>query len=405
MKKLTVRFERGSVDGVAVGTLVEAGDQVSFEYDSGFIDGGVELSPLRLPLKPGLVDHEDLAFGPLPGLFDDSLPDGWGLLLMDRHFRQTGVDVRKLSVLDRLAYLGTRTMGALTYHPSEGFERGAPSLDLSVLDQAARKVLQGESGEVLPQLVRAGGSPGGARPKVLVGIKGDEVLSGEDELPEGFEHWLVKFGSLADGAGMGRIEYAYSLMARAAGLKMCQTRLFFGGRGKAWFGTQRFDRAGGGKRRHVHSFGNLIQSNFRIPSCDYDQFLEMTLWLTRNHADLVRAFRWMVFNIATHNRDDHVKNFAFMLDDEDRWTLTPAYDLCFSEGIHGEHSMSVNGEGANPGREQVLGLAKKHGIKVAEAMRVIEEVNEAVGKWGEFADEAGCGKKEAGMVKKVLRQL
>ncbi len=403
MKKLEVRLRHSPKQWKRVGTLVEARQAVSFEYDAVFLESGIELSPFRLPARAGLVDHEDVGFGPLPGLFDDSLPDGWGLLLMERHFRQAGMDVRSLSVLDRLAYLGTRTMGALTYHPSREDDTGPAAVDLAALCANAQMVMRGGMGEVLPALLRAGGSPGGTRPKVLVGVRGDEVLSGEDDLPEGFEHWMVKFGSLADWAGMGRVEYAYSQMARAAGLEVCETRLFSEGKGKVWFGTRRFDRLRRNVRRHVHTLGGLIHSNFRIPSCDYGDLLEVTLALTRSHAELLRAFGQMVFNIATHNRDDHVKNFTFMLNDEMSWRLSPAYDLCVSDGPGGEHTMSVNGEGASPTREHVMALAGKHEIKPAEARRVIDQVNDAVMKWPKFAEEAGCAKKDVGMVRKMLK--
>ena len=198
MRKLTVRLTRSPGEELTVGQLAEDGRRIYFAYAAAFLETAIELSPFKLPARPGLTEHLDRSFGPLPGLFDDSLPDGWGLLLMDRHFRRQGLDPAALSPLDRLAYLGTRTMGALTYHPPLAAERDEQLLDLDALGKHAEDVLAGETREILPQLLRAGGSPGGARPKVIIGVKGERLLSGEDDLPEGYEHWMIKLAARAD---------------------------------------------------------------------------------------------------------------------------------------------------------------------------------------------------------------
>lgn len=196
MKKLDIRLDIDEQGGPLVGQLAEVDRRVYFEYDAEFLESGLWLSPFKLPLEPGLKEHTDRSFGPLFGLFDDSLPDGWGLLLMDRHFRQEGIAPESVSPLDRLAYLGSRTMGALTYHPpSHGDTEAPPLLDLHALSSHSYDVLAGETEEILPQLQRAGGSPGGARPKVLVGLKGNELISGEEILPPEYEGWLIKFQS------------------------------------------------------------------------------------------------------------------------------------------------------------------------------------------------------------------
>ncbi len=361
-----------------MGELAEVEWRIYFEYSSDFLQNPLWLSPFKLPPEPGLHEHRDLSFGPLFGLFDDSLPDGWGLLLMDRYFRQQGATLEVVSPLDRLAYLGDRTMGALTYHPPVHLEDlDSRLLDLHGLAGEAYDVLAGKSEQVLPQLLRAGGSPGGARPKVLVGLRGDEMISGEDTLPEGYAAWLVKFHSRKDATDDGRIEYAYSQMARAAGLTLPVSRLFITTQGDAFFGVMRFDRERN-QRRHVHTFGNLIHSNFRIPGCDYELLLRTTRILTKNHADVVAAFRLMVFNILAHNRDDHVKNFAFMLNPHENWQLAPAYDLTFTHGPGGEHTMTVAGEGREPSRKHIMRIAQGADIDQREATDILNEDAAAV---------------------------
>ncbi|MEE9404136.1 MAG: type II toxin-antitoxin system HipA family toxin [Algisphaera sp.] len=420
MKRVMVKLQRGPEDLLTVGTLAEQNNRVYFEYDAAFLNTGINLSPFKLAAGPGLIEHTDLGFGPLPGLFDDSLPDGWGLLLMDRHFRQQSVDPRVVSPLDRLAYLGARTMGALTYHPpmDEGKEKKGETLDLFKLGCHAEKVLDGDAAEVLPVLMRAGGSPGGARPKVLVGIQGDRVISGDEDLSRDFlanggEHWMVKFASKTEACDAGPVEYAYSLAAQEAGIEMPATRLFEvrQGRGvRRYFAVKRFDRFGGcdggNRRRHVHTFANLVHVNFRIPSADYADLFKVTRALTRNHGDVLRLFKVMVFNVAMHNRDDHAKNFAFVLDDETgEWSLSPAYDLTFSTGPSGEHATTVMGEGKQPDREHCLKLAAQVGVGRSEAQRVFDKVNAAAALWPRFAQEAGCRAKVAGVIDKAIRRL
>ena len=308
------------------------------------------------------------------------------------HFRSLGLNLAEVSPLDRLSWLGTWTMGALTYHPPVVRESTDSSVfDLHDLGRQSQEILSGASVDVLPQLMRAGGSPGGARPKVLVGFDpptGD-LVSGEADLPDGFEHWIVKFAARTGTPDAGAVEYAYSLMAVAAGIDMPRTRLFETAEGERFFGTRRFDRDGN-RRFHVHTFGNLIQSNFRIPSADYADLLKATSLLTRNHQAVLRAFRRMVFNVLAHNRDDHVKNFAFILDDSTgEWSLSPAYDLVFTPGPGGEHTMTLAGEGRNPGGPHVLRLAERAGLSRREAERIIGEVQASVSRWTDWATRAG----------------
>jgi serine/threonine-protein kinase HipA len=405
MKKLEVRLSREPGEERVVGQLAEIGPrggQVVFEYDPAFLRDPLWLSPFKLPPESGLVEHRDHAFGPIFGLFDDSLPDGWGLLLMDRFFQQRGSALAEVSVLDRLAYLGTRTMGALTYHPpADPAGSSGILLDLHEMARASQQVIAGTAGEVLPLLLRAGGSPGGARPKVLVGVSGDSILSGEDDLPPGYTHWIVKFHSRQDSPDAGPGELAYSWMAREAGLAMPPARLFETAEGERFFGVERFDRRGN-HRYHVHTFGNLIHANFRIPSCDYRQLLEVTRILTRDHQAVLECYRRMVFNVLTHNRDDHVKNFAFRMADDGNWELAPAYDLVFAAGPGGEHTLTVAGEGRAPARRHLLQLAAPAGISDHDAESILAGVAAAAARWRVHARQAGVSTKSTQLVEKAI---
>jgi len=403
MKKLEVHLSIQSNEDRLVGVLVELNRKLYFEYDAAFLKDPLWLSPFKLPVQSGLLEHRDRSFGPLFGLFDDSLPDGWGLLLMDRFFRQKGVSLETISPLNRLAYMGTRTMGALTYHPpSESSDEQIDSMDLHSLAEESRRVLEGSAADVLPQLLIAGGSPGGARPKVLAGVSGDQIISGADRLPTGYSAWMIKFHAKSDASEEGRIEFAYSNMARAAGIKMPKTRLFMTAEGDAFFGVERFDRKEN-RRIHVHTFGNLIHSNFRVPGCDYEQLVKTTRILTKNQTDIEAVFRQMVFNILAHNRDDHVKNFAFLLNDQNEWRLTPAYDLTFSYGMGGEHAMTIAGEGRTPEEMHVMKIADQSGIPSRKAKQIIDTVRAAISNWKSFAEEADLSKKATAQISALLR--
>jgi serine/threonine-protein kinase HipA len=393
MKKLEVRLTLASDREWEVGTLAENRGQVYFEFAESFLATGWELSPFHLSLAPGLIHHHDHEFGPLPGLFDDSLPDGWGLLLMDRHFREVGALSPEVSPLDRLAWLGNRTMGALTYHPpSEPSPFPETAFELAELARESAAILDGSPRDILPALLRAGGSPGGARPKVLVGYDSQEdlLVSGTEDLPPAFQHWIVKFFGRDDTTEAGAVEYAYSLMAQAAGLEIPPTRLFLTDTGDRFFGVRRFDRATENRRLHVHTFGNLIQSYFRVPSADYSDLMKTTRLLTSNHQDVLRAFRQMIFNVLTHNRDDHVKNFAFIFDDESaQWSLAPAYDLVYSAGPGGQHTMTVAGEGLRPSADHFGEIARGAGINTRDLARILDEVRAVVADWYDYAEQAG----------------
>lgn len=389
MKRLDVFLSLDIDEEIKVGQLAKHGHRIYFQYDEDFLAKSIWLSPYKLPLEAGLLEHKDTGFSPVFGLFDDSLPDGWGLMLMDRFLRQKGYNVEELSVLDRLSLLGSNAMGALTYKPTlEVDSTDKNEFDLQDLYVQSQELISGKSTKVLAALMNAGGSPGGARPKVLVGLKNDIMVSGEGGLPEGFEHWMIKFKGYQDFDDSGSVEYAYSMMAKDCDLHMPETRLFTSEKGERFFGVKRFDREKE-KRFHMHTFGNMIHSNFRIPACDYEQFFKITLNLTKNHQDLLRGFRQMVFNVFMNNRDDHVKNFAFIMNHEGEWALSPAYDLTFSTGPGGEHSMTIDGEGRTPTTTHIFNLGKKMGIKKGDISTIVDQVQETRREWPRYAEISG----------------
>lgn len=388
--RLEVRYDAG--DGPSlVGTLLAAERRVWFQYDAAFRARGLELSPFRLPVaEEAPVEAPDRTWQGLHGLFNDSLPDGWGWLLMDRAMRARGVNPAQLTPLDRLAWIGRDGMGALTYHPAA--DRGEPGplpLDLPAIAAQSRRILEGSTEVILPALLLGGGSPMGARPKVVAGVSHDfqRVITGTQELPAGYRPWLIKFAAPDDPPDAGPIEAAYADMARAAGITVPATHLFSVGRSRRAFGVERFDRdpMAPARRVHVHTMSGLLHADHRVPGQDYADLLRLTQVLTRDHRDVMEAFRRLVFNVLAHNRDDHTKNVAFMMSPDGTWRLAPAFDVTFSEGPGGEHTMSVNGEGRRPTRAHVLALADQAGLRARESRQVLAQVADAVAQWSALA--------------------
>ena len=401
MRKLNVQLEDGR-QAVPLGTLALDARRMYFEYDAAFIASGLQPSPFKLPSKPGLQEHIDRDFGPLFGLFADSLPDGWGLLLMDREFRRRGRRIAEVTPLDRLAYLGSRTMGALTYHPAS-LEEERAFVDLAELARASQHVLEGSAADVLPALRNAGGSPAGARPKILAGVDAaDRVMTGTAELPSGFDHYIIKFNAESDPSDMGAIELAYARMASAAGIEMPDTRVFETSAGN-FFGARRFDRRGG-ERLHMHTVAGLLHADHRLPSVDYETLLFLTRELTKDERQVGESFRRMVFNVLGHNRDDHAKNFSFMMERDGEWRLSPAYDLVYSEGPGGEHSTSVAGEGAAPTQVDMMRVADRCGYDTVSARNMIAEVREVVSQWSVFAESANVSPESEQIVADAIRR-
>ena len=383
---LTVYLDAG--ERRKVGRLALRQRQILFEYDPAFVASGIEISPLKLPLKAGVFTTPDIIFDGLYGVFNDSLPDGWGRLLLDRTVQKHGVRRGQLSVLDRLAFVGRNGMGALSYEPDRSRDAGDDvPLALDRLAEESAIMLAGETEEVFEELLRLNGSSAGARPKIVAQVSANKskIVHGHATLKPGFEHWMIKFASSQDPRDMGPIEYAYSLMAKEAGVDVPETYLFRT-RKRGYFGVKRFDRRGG-KRIHMHSLSGVIHADHRVPALDYNLILRVVLALTKNIAEAEKAYALACFNVLAHNRDDHAKNFSFLMDDAYSWVFAPAYDLTFSDGPGGEQSSMVMGEGRNPGVEQLKALGKEHSLK--NAPRILAKVQAPVSRWRHHAAAAG----------------
>ncbi len=389
-----------------VGHLLDDAGRIHFQYADDFLGGGVQLSPFKLPLGPGVRSDGLPDFHGLHGLFYDSLPDGWGLLLMHRRMRALGVNPDRISVLAWLRYLGTRAMGALTYHPAEGPDADtALEVGLNTLANEALAVHEGRVEEVLPELELAGGSPGGARPKVLValGPKG-RLLAGTAATPKGFRQWLVKFAAKDELAGASALEELYARMARASGLRMPKTQLLRLERGRQCFATERFDRTPNG-RVHVHTLSGLLHASHRLPSLDYAALLQVSGALTRSQGEVIEAFRRLCFNVLACNRDDHGKNFSFLMTEDGEWRLSPAYDLTYSEGLRGHHTTSIRGQTRTIRREDALALALEQGISRAQALKVMNQVESGVARFSTLARALEVPKKTAERVAARLAEV
>ncbi len=368
-----------------VGRLAFRDGIVYFEYHASFIQKGLEISPLRLPLQTGLVAFEPRPFEGLAGVFSDSLPDGWGRLLFDRLMRSKGVSF--ISPLDRLAHVGLHGMGALIYEPDYSQEEADNTIDLDNLASQAEEVLSGTSEDVLQELLALNGSSAGARPKALIGVDKDRknIVHGAKNLPEDFEPWLVKFGNSQDGSDAGAIEYVYALMAKEAGVCMPDVHLFPSKRGGGYFAVKRFDR-NGGERYHMQTAAGLLHSDFRVPALDYEDLLNLTGALTKDIREVEKMYRLAVFNVLAHNRDDHAKNFSFLMDRNGEWKLSPAYDLTFSSGPNGEQSTMVMGEGRKPTVPLLKNLGLAAGLSNRFMRDAIEQTQSALQKWFELVN-------------------
>ena len=380
--------------GKAVGTLAQdERGQVWFEYDAAWVQHGFALSPMpSFALKSGAFKATRHTFEGLHGVFNDALPDGWGLLLMDRALKQArNWAPHDITPLDRLAYMGNRAMGALQFKPllTVGLSAEAPVLDS--LAEQAMLAQEGDASQLLAALYVHGGSPGGARPKVTVAMVADvaaPLLSGFETIPDHYGHWMVKFRSnTTDPVCMGRVEMAYAQMAAAAGVDMPPSRLVAAtvrGVREDFFAVKRFDRIKN-KKLHVISLGGMLDASHREPCLDYTELLKAVHFATKNIQDVERAFRLMVFNVLAHNKDDHVKNFAFLFNGK-HWQLAPAFDLTFSGGVGNQHTTAVAGQG-NPTLGAMKQVAKGAGIKQADLL--IDQVFAAVSQWPRFASEQG----------------
>lgn len=386
-----------------------------FEFDPAFVAAGIELAPLTMPLAQARAPFvfpslPELTYKRLPAMLADALPDDFGNALINAWLMRQGVAISSITALDRLAYMGARGFGALEFRPARGPRATKnTAIDMAVLVESARRAVHGETdtdahaAAALNQIIQLGTSAGGARAKAAVAWNPatSELRAGQFDVAPGFEHWLLKFDGMgADrelGASQhyGRIEYAYSMMARAAGIDMAPCRLLEEN-GRAHFMTRRFDRDGN-TRHHLQSLCALAHLDYKQRAThDYSQVFMTIRQLGAGYAATEEAFRRMVFNVLAANCDDHTKNISFLLKQGQGWALAPAYDLTHAFNPDGEwtyqHLMGVNGKFRSIAHADMLEVAERFGIGAAP--KILRQVREAVESWSDHARVAGLNATE-----------
>lgn len=384
-----------------VGQLTQQQRTIYFEYDKSFVERGLEISPLHCPLRQGVQQFDRTLFDGLPGVFNDSLPDGWGRLLLDRQARTHNLAPEQLTPLDRLAHVGQSGMGALLYQPSYEHTTENHPLNLDKLATEAKSVLAGHASDVLDELIALNGSSAGARPKAMIHVSKDlqTILHQTNTQPDDFTAWIVKFPNIQDGEDAGAIEYVYSVMAKQAGITMPDTHLFPAKSNPGYFAAERFDQHLN-QRLHLHSVCGLLHTDFRIPTLDYTDLLTLTTLLTKQPTHSENMFRLAVFNVLAHNRDDHAKNFSFSMQANGQWQLSPAYDLTFSFGPGGEHSTTVKGQGKDITIDQLIQLGVSAQLNSNTIKTIIEQTQQALAQWPLLAKQHGVSQDNIDFIEK-----
>ena len=351
-----------------VGYLAETRDRmIAFQYSEEWLGNGFSISPLSLPLNNNVFVPPEKCrerFSGLFGVFADSLPDSWGELLLDRHLGALGISRGDITTLDRLAYIGRSGMGALEYYPAKetDFSMDTVGLNYDQISEECAKVLTSKESDQLDVLYCLGGSSGGTRPKILLAEDGKD--------------WIVKFPASKDPAISGKREYDYSLCAKNCGIIMTETELVTSSVCDGYFKTERFDRKDGKKIFSV-TFSGLLEADFRAPSCDYTTYLKLIRMLTKdNTVDKEQMYRVMCFNILTHNRDDHTKNFSFLYTEDDGWRLAPAYDLTYSDTYWGEQTTSVCGKGTDISEKELIKAGTEAGLSKSFCIEALGDIRE-----------------------------
>ena len=404
----------------------------TFQYDPAFLRSGIELSPIVMPLRPAAYSFPGLAqesFHGLPGLLADSLPDRFGNAIVDAWLASQGRAPSDFNAVERLCYTGARGMGALEFIPARGPEPGPDAeVEVAALVALASQVLSdretfvaslagSQKGDGVADILRVGTSAGGARAKAVIAFHPGtgEVRSGQVHPGDGFEHWIIKFDGvrgnkdkeLDDPRGYGTIEYAYFLMARAAGVVMSDCRMFGEG-GRRHFMARRFDRLSDGDKLHVQSFGALCHFDFNAAGAhSYEQVMLAIRRLGMDMETIEQMFRRMAFNIVARNQDDHVKNIAFLMDRSGRWTLAPAFDVTYSYAPSGawtgRHQMSLNTKRDDFTRADFSACGQVASLRRGRARAILDEVIESVGRWSTYADAAAVAGSHAEKIARTLR--
>ncbi|MCY3702110.1 MAG: type II toxin-antitoxin system HipA family toxin [Rhodospirillales bacterium] len=402
-----------------------------FQYDPDFVGVGIEVAPLTMPARETPYEFPALnrdTFRGLPGMLADALLDRFGNRLIDAWLAETGKNPETFNSVDRLCYIGRRGIGALEFEPDLRRRTGVKKLEIDRLVELANRVLDERANlagrldgkndaDALEDILSVGTSAGGARPKAVLAWnpKTGEFRSGQLEVDEGFEHWLLKFDGvrnsrdreLADPEGFGKVEYAYASMARAAGITISECRLHHED-GRSHFMTKRFDRDPGGRKLHMQSLGAMQHFDFNDPSAySYEQAVMTIQDLRLGMRAIEEQYRRAVFNVIARNQDDHVKNISFLMDQSGQWSLAPAYDVAYAYSPHDtwtrEHQMSLAGRRNDFGRDDLIHFAEMVGVKKRKALKILDQVSTAVRDWGQLAEAAGVTPRDVARIEKTFR--
>ncbi|MCT7433489.1 HipA domain-containing protein [Aliarcobacter cryaerophilus] len=387
--------------GKKIGTILLKDGIVYFEYDKEFQGSNLEISPIKLPLSLNSVytNTDDKYFEGLAGVFHDTLPDKFGTKVIERYFESKNIPPHELTVIQKLMFVGDKSIGAITYKPvaHKIEEKINELIDLQNFYENAKKIISGDAIEVVDEMLNfmdSAASAGGARAKAIIGYncKTQEITSGvKRELKKDFDHYLIKFDiQKYDGSSSNytKLEYLYMEMAKEVGIDVPKIELLSHGN-LAHYLIKRFDRVNG-EALHLHSVTGLTHTNFNIPMhYSYDELLRLTRYLTGSQQAVNEQFKRMIFNIVGRNQDDHAKNFAFMMDKNGIWNLSPAYDITYSNGTGytKNHQLSLNGKTNDFTLNDILQLAKKHSIKENIAKEYLEQIVEVFSKFKNKAKE------------------
>lgn len=410
--------------GKDVGSLIwnEKLDIAAFQYDSKFLRSRLDISPIMMPLKKSSEErvyqfpaNRNVCFGGLPGLIADSLPDKFGTQIINEWFAAHGLPNEQITPLDRLCYVGRRGMGALEFEPCQKFTDLETSSILHVeeLTKLADSIFNNraafqekliQENKAIIDVLKVGTSAGGAKPKAIIAYNNmtGEVRSGQVKAPEGFTYWLLKFDGTtysehdkitSNPQGIGNIEYAYYCMAKDSGIEMMESRLLTEN-DYSHFMTKRFDRLDNGEKLHVQTLAGISHYD-RDTRHSYEEAFGIMRKMRLDYPQMEEFYRRMVFNVVSRNHDDHTKNFSFLMNQEGKWKLAPAYDLCYSYSPSGKwtnkHQMSLNGKQDNFTYQDLIDVAQNTGINRPEA--IIEKTVETISKWMDYAKD--CGVKES----------
>lgn len=393
---------------IQIGTLISEGTNVYFKLHDTYLTNFEDFENNKLMLSPFKMIHTNeiqlgskTPFEGLFGLFSDSLPDAWGRLLQDRYF-QSKMEGLKLNPLNRLLCVGKNGSGALEYEPELQILEKQEIFNIDKFYAASKKILIGENSEILTNFYRLGGTSGGARPKINIGLNPitNELVDFTSDIPENFENWIVKFPSIYDLPDIANIEFSFYNMAKACGIEINECKLLNGKENTNFFATKRFDRIGN-KKLHLHSLAGLIHDDFNMNNLDYGHLMDVAFHLEKDVNVYQKILRLAIFNVFACNQDDHSKNFSFIMGSNKKWRFSPAYDLTFSPSSYGFQSMSVAKNAKNITSQDFVKLSKHFHVK--NINEILEEVKTNLTNWDYFAMNGGVSKVSRDLISKKIQ--